>query len=201
MTQADLILPVPPRLSLASLLRNMAVPFLLFAVVLATLLTLSFALLLPLFTEVEAGGKQRTAADLQTYHTQVLASIFQEEQERDRAVLPAVDAAYAALRDERQEDSSLAVLRGRILQTASSLVPEAGAVHVRSFTYDRSAHSLTLDGEVRNVGPRSMTVLAQFVDELQRVSGIAAVQPPPFERRDDPVIGPHSPFSIVLTLP
>lgn len=201
MTHTDLILPVPPRLSLASLLRNMAVPFLLFAVVLATLLTLSFLLLLPLLTDVEAGGSQRTAAGLRTYHAHVLADILQEEQERDAAVLPAVDHAYVVLRDGRQEDSSLIDLRSRILQTASSLVPEVGAIHVRSFTYDRSAHSLTLDGEVRNVGPRSMTVLAQFVDELQRVPGVSAVQPPPFERRDDPTAGLHSPFSIVLTLP
>ena len=57
-----------------------------------------------------------------------------------------------------------------------------------------------ISGDVRNVGLRSMTVLAQFVDAVASLPSVASVQRPVFTREKDEDVGFHSPFTFHITL-
>lgn len=194
------MLEAPPRPTPSQVLRGMAVPFFLFSLVLLVLLALSFELLLPLFTRVGIGGSQRSAGELRTYAGQLSASVLHMTQERDQSILPIAFPAYEGMKAARLAHPSFAVLRAELLQTASALVPEKDAIHVDAVSYDDANHAFSVTGDVRHVGPRSMTVLAQYVDAIAKIPGVEVSQPS-YLRSDDPGTGMHSPFTFRLTFP
>lgn len=194
------MLEAPTRPTPTQILRGMAVPFFIFSLVLLVLLSLSFTLVLPLFTRVDVGGSQRTAGELRTYVGQLSASVLRVERERDQSILPVAFVAYEDLKADRLAHPSFAGLRVELLRTASALVPEKDAIHVEAVSYDDAARVLSVVGDVRGVGPRSMTVLAEYVDAIAKISGVEVSQPA-YQRVDDPEIGMHSPFTLHLTFP
>ncbi|MDO8648483.1 MAG: hypothetical protein Q7R81_01745 [Candidatus Peregrinibacteria bacterium] len=183
-----------------AVLRRIAFSFLLFAAVLAALLALSFYLLLPLFTTVEIAGEERGIAELKAYRSSLQSRITKAEEQRTQLVLPIHDEGYAALKRERRTRYPLLTLRSELLQEASKVVAQNDAVHVSTITYAPAEGSVALTGDVRFVGPRSMTVLAQFVEALNRMPMVASVREPKFTREEDPPLGFHSPFTLTFTL-
>jgi hypothetical protein len=200
MTDTPPALTVPPAPTLRQILAQLALPFFLFALVLATLLTLSAALLLPIFTKVEVGGKQHTAGELRSLQMRLSADITRKEQERDVSVLPFQDRQFETVSAERDALPTFVQMRQDVLHAAAAITPEQDAVHVSSIRFAEGEKTLEVGGDVRNVGERSMTVLAQFVRELEHMPAAAGVRQPDFQRLIDPQTGPHSPFTITLIL-
>ncbi|MDD4319216.1 MAG: hypothetical protein PHW10_02750 [Candidatus Peribacteraceae bacterium] len=192
---------VPSAPPLPVLLRNIALSVFLFSLVLFVLLSLSYALLLPLFTRVQVGGTPRDATGVRAYQSALAADILALERERDTSVLPLLDPAHETLKGSRRSLPSFEELREDIRRLAAALVPEPDAIHIEALRLRVADRVLEIEGDVRNVGPRSMTVLARFTDELARLPGIASVDSPVFERREDPGTGMHSPFLLIVRLP
>ena len=191
--------PVP--LSPGEILRRTAVPFLLFAIVLTALLVLSWLLLLPALTQVEMGGRERSVAELRSYRSDLRASILELEGRRDEFVRPEGDSVYEVLRERKRTQPDIFAQKDALQRLSVSLVPkQRDVVALEALRYDASNDSIELTGDVRNVGPRSMTILAQFTEALRRLPFIESVQTPRFVREDDPVLGPHSPFTITFFL-
>ena len=192
-------MPAPPAPRIQAILGHVAVPFFVFAAVLASLLTLSLFLLLPLLTQVEVAGVQRDARSLLSYRAQLINQVEGLEQERGEAVIPINDPGYEALKSWRRGAGRYVAVREAVLRTALSLSSTEDAIHVSAFTLEE--RTLAVEGDVRYVGPQSLTLLARFTEELGRLSSVASVTPPLFVREEDALLGMHSPFRILLHLP
>jgi hypothetical protein len=82
---------------------------------------------------------------------------------------------------------------------ARQIVPDQpDAISIDSFEYDGEKKSIRLSGVVGNVGPRSMTVLATFVDSLIDMSIVDTLDRPLFTRSEDPHRGFISPFTLTF---
>ena len=122
------------------------------------------------------------------------------EQKRDKLVLPLQDKLYARMKVERQSLPSAEDVRRalRAAATTSSDVPDA--ITLQTYSYDRTTKTVSLSGDVSKVGPRSMTVLATFVDNVAALPVVSSVVRPSFERAQTSDGSWHSPFSMTLTL-
>ena len=193
--QSDQIVPLTPRL----IAERLAVPFLLFSAVLVSLLTLSWLLVLPYLTQVEIGQSVHSSTELSAYYSKVQADLMQAESEREASMVPLHQTPYRTLVDSVHSEPLVSDLLDIISQEAAQLVPgRSDIVQVASFSYERENRSLVLTGDVRGIGPRSMTVLARFIDGLDRHTRLSVVDRPQLRRADDPHIGFHSPFEITL---
>ncbi|MDD4627876.1 MAG: hypothetical protein PHE68_00580 [Candidatus Peribacteraceae bacterium] len=197
-------MPTLPRVSVPSfreILRRAALPFAVFGIVLLLLLVLSWVLLLPRFTRVELHGMLQNADDLQAYVQEVKTEIGKVERKRDALILPLDGSSYGALAQTKVEMQSLPAMHAAITGTARSVVPEqSDAIALTSVRYDDSSRSIEVGGDVRNVGLRSMTVLAELVDAFGALPFVAHAEHPSFTREKDPDIGYHSPFQFRLML-
>jgi hypothetical protein len=201
MTELQNHLEAPlPSPTVGTLLRQVGVSFFLFAFILTALLALSALLLLPALTQVSVGGRERSGAEVHSSTAQLLGDITRTQAQRDESVLPLSDPEYQSLKSQRQAVPSFVPLYEGVLHCAVALVPVKDAIVVQSVTLDAPSRTLSVIGDIRNVGPQSMTVLARFVSELGRLPFVSSVSQPLFQRLDDPVLGMHSPYSLTLTL-
>jgi hypothetical protein len=176
-------------------------PIFVFAAVLVSLLSLSLSIVLPALAQVEVNGELRDVHSLRLTQERMNAELLHREQERDRGLLSVTDPAYDALKLCRGDLLPLAALREQLRNLAASLVSEQDTIAIGQYIFTPGVEdTLTLTGDVRNVGPRSMTVLAQFTEELRRLPSVTAVKPPLFQRVEESDGSMHSPFRIVLTL-
>jgi hypothetical protein len=80
------------------------------------------------------------------------------------------------------------------------LMADAGTaldgVVIERLRMDAVTREVRVHGDVRGVGPGSMTVLAEFVDLLRAHPSVHALKAPAFTREDDPGVGFHSPFTL-----
>lgn len=189
-----------PKTDSVEILRRIALPFFVFSVVLCALLTLSWFLLMPRLSRVEVGGTVRGLGEMQQHEVELRADILDAEQSRQNLILAIHEPQYLALKAVRNGRLSLSDVRSHIEAIAAQSVTQVDAVHLTRIDYDIAKKSLVIDGDVRFVGSRSMTVLAAFVDALKSDGAFATVSTPAFTREDDPVSGSHSPFSLTLTL-
>jgi hypothetical protein len=189
--------PVQP----ADLLRRIAAPFFLFSLVLTTLLLLSWFLLLPRFTHVAVNGSLADAPELAAYRSSLQAQISAQEEKRDSFVLPFHDADYENLKAAKIDEPLFPTIWNDVRQVANGLNPTPDAIHFDRVSFDQAKNVVTLDGDVRFVGPRSMTLLAAFTESLKGIPSVSSVDLPSYRRSDDPGLGLHSPFTIVLHLP
>jgi hypothetical protein len=174
--------------------------FLLFSLSLLGLLLLSQQFLLPHFTRVPLAGSLLDADELQTKEADLSAAVDQAEDARRAELLPTRDPLFQSLQVQKQTMISPLVLHHRIADIAAAASgTSSGAVRIDRFVYDASGATLTLAGDVRNVGTRSMTVLASFVDGLSAEPLIESFVPPVFTREESPQ-GFRSPFEIHITL-
>lgn len=192
--------PCPHRPRLSTVLWHISWPFFLFSLVLAALLTLSWSLLLPRYTRIDVGGKLRGVDDIRRYRQDLTAQISAKEEERRQMVLAVHDPQYDQLKELRRDRMPLDELTAKIMEHAKTVTGKNDTVVFSAFEYDPAARSLTIRGDIRNVGTRSMTVLAEFSLSLKDLPFVASVTTPSFAREEDPKTGFHSPFVITLTL-
>lgn len=193
-------LPSVQQASLLVMMRRSALPFALFAGILAGLMALSWVLLLPLLTRVEVAGSLHTLTSLQAYRDDLQNELTEAEERRSHSLLAIQDPAYHALRTYKWGEQSAFRLRERFQEIAAGVIAQNDAVHVAEVAWDPGGNTVLIQGSVRFVGPRCMTVLAEFVEAIENSPEFVVVSMPRFERKDDPVIGPFSPFVISLHL-
>ncbi|MFH1443822.1 MAG: hypothetical protein ABIG34_00330 [Candidatus Peregrinibacteria bacterium] len=181
--------------SLKEILRRVLFPFALFAVVLLSLLVLSWYLLLPRFTRVELHGASQELSHLQTYVQEIQAETQKLEDRRLALILPLDDSPYGHLVQKKMSQPSLLSFYEKLQNVARTFLPEQSqSVVLQSIRWEHEVIELT--GDVRNVGLQSMAVLAQFVESVRAMPGVERVDFPSFTRERDEVIGFHSPFVI-----
>lgn len=183
------------------LVRKLALPFLLFSAVLAALLLLSWALLLPEFTHLNVGGSVKSTSDLQRYRAQLVQSIDELKRTRNDYLFPLDETEYGKLTEAKLKDQKFDFLFEQIRTTGNQLVPDtAGVVAIKSYTYNAHDKKAVIEGMIRGVGPQSMTVHAQFIEALRILPGVESAKSSRFTREEDPKIGFYSPFVIELFL-
>lgn len=180
----------------STILTRVSSGLLLFSAVFAGVLLLSWYFLLPRLTQLKLQGQTVSLSAILPYEQTLRAQITELETKRTTLVLPVQDATYDALKVQSlcyplPQDIA------HTLQTAAAQMGE-NVVHVASSAYSADG-SVTLSGEVRNVGPRSMTVLAQFVKEVEKLPMVDSITTPAFVRENGPS-GYFSPFTFTLTL-
>ncbi len=187
--------------SFGTILERTALPLFLFSALLCALLTASQFFILPRLAQVEVSGQKRGISDMLEYRDQLQSRISEAETLRRRLALSGEDPRYGFLKSERDGQTALEDLQVLIHAQVEVAKGDSEAdIVIQSFTYDPTAKTVELTGDVRSAGTRSMTVLAAFVDGLQQSKQIATLASPLFTREDDPATGPHSPFHFTLHL-
>lgn len=189
--------PVPPP---REIFRRVLLQLLLFALVLTTLLLLSWFLLIPGFGRIEIGGTVRGIAELTEHRNHLTADIAALRERRDATLLPLRDSSYGRLVHVKASSPHFLTLHGQIQEVAGRLVPEEPAVvSIDVMRFHASTLTFEIAGRIERVGPRSMTVLAQFIEELRAIPGVNALQGARFTREQDASGEFFSPFQLSLT--
>lgn len=184
---------------LSAILGRVANPLLLFSGSLCALLFLSWMFLLPKFTSVERpDGTAMTPRAIAVYTKQLTADLTKAEEQRTTLIRAVNDEGYRALIDARAEVLSPLDIEQELRQAAARLGEVEGAVQFISITV--TGTEVTIDGDVRNVGARSLTVLAAFIDSLQNLPIVHDFQRPAFTRETLPDGTMHSPFHFSFDL-
>lgn len=186
--------------SVTDVLARIAWPLLFFSIVLFGLLALSWTLLLPRYTSIAVGDTLRTPEQLVRYKAELEATIAAKEEDRRKLVLAVHDESYDALKDRRRSRLSILELQDALTDAVKKITNKDGTVQWSGLTYDPDAKTLTVQGDIRNVDTRSMTVLAEFTESLKTLPFVASNTTPVFTRQEDKDIGFHSPFEITITL-
>lgn len=188
-------------LSFKQISQRVAVPFAIFSTVLFGLLLLSWVLLLPGFTNVEVSGSVRSIAELQEYEDALEIDIADIEHARDQLVMPLKGSLYEKLREQKRTSYSYEDVQSAVQQRIDSIAyTHPDSVVIESRTFDARERQFILSGDVRNVGPRSMTVLANLAEVLRDLPFVESLESPKFVRHEHPVHGMHSPFTFTFQL-
>ena len=178
-----------------------AFPLFAFAAALSLALFLSWWFFLPRLAGIPLHGKMMYGPSLVQFYADLHDRVDALEDVRNQLVLPGQDPLSQSFRQLRRLDVPLVPLLSVLAHSAEEVVPDRpDAVFLESFRYDAKDHTLTLTGDVRNVGPRSMTVLAEFIEALRSVPTVEAVEHQRFLREEDPKGAFHSPFTLLLRL-
>ncbi len=187
--------------SLGDVIRRAGLPFLLFTSILMGLLLLSWYLLLPKLTTIDVGGTARGMTELKDYAYSLQGQVHEEERNRNAFVLPTRDTLYGSLVNQKRESRATLNLRSEIAKAATTVVPDnKQAIVFFGMQHKISENIFKVRGDVRSVGPRSMTVLGQFVEDLRKIPFVESVEGAKYVREEDPSIGFHSPFVIEIKL-
>lgn len=173
-----------------------------FGGILACTLLLSYLFLLPELTEVEVAGSVRNLQDLQAYEADLTEKIHTIQSKRDQLVLPVQDQSYHDLIAQKLASHDILEVKHALQQVAAQFTGEEDkiAVLLGAVEFDGIEGRFLISGDVRHVGPRSMTVLAQFTEKVRSLPFVKQMPLPRFTREQDPVIGMHSPFTLQITL-
>ena len=186
---------------LSGIFRRVAFPFMLFSLVLAGLLLLSWLLLLPALTSIEVAGSVRDIEELKLYRNDLRHSIEDLKSRRHDFLFPLAGTPYAELSLGKLRATKFHFLYEQIRVTGKQLVEgQPDSVALKQMRYVAPEKTVFLDGMIRNVGPQSMTIHAQFVEALRSLPGVTGVKSSRYTRNEDPVIGFYSPFTIELLL-
>lgn len=187
--------------SFGDIARRTALSFFLFAAVLTLLLSLSWYLLVPGLTRVEVGGSVRGMQELKEYKMNLDAQISTLKQQRSTFLRPVEHDLYQKVKVLQQERLGYQQLRRNVHTAISELVPgKKNAVSLSGFYYNGSQKQAEIRGRVHNVGPRSMTVLAEFVEKLDRIPGIITIDASKYTREETADHEFYSPFTIRFQL-
>jgi hypothetical protein len=188
---------IPDAEAHASLWARLGSGLFLFSLLFSTILGASYFYVLPRLTAVKLQGKTVDLSVIMPYEQKLRAQLEDAESKRNRIVLPVNDAQFEFLKQSAQCYPLLEDMSAQIAKAADAIGDKA--VVFSGFAFDAKG-TLSLAGDVRNVGPRSMTLLAQLVESLEALPFVSSAVPPAFTREKDAVIGFHSPFSFSLTL-
>lgn len=181
--------------------KSLAFPLCVFSLSLFLLLFLSWFFVLPLFTSFAVGDGQRISSIAMARRERELGEQVRAlEQRRQALSLTIGDPAAVALRAQVARDRSLRDIAERLDATAHTIAGTGGVIVLTGLTVDSEHGVVEVDGDVRNVQLRSLTVLSQFVDALSRAAFLSDLERPSFVRIEDPDIGPHSPFHLSFRL-
>lgn len=189
---------LPARASASTILGRVAWPLLLFSVVLTGVLGLSWMQLLPRYARVEVNGVARSPRELLQYKADLLERIETQEDQRRSLVLPVHEPEYERLKRQRTSRIPLQELEEKLRAHAGTIGDDV--LYFSAFRYNPDEQTLAVEGDVRNAGTSSMTVLAQYVASLKKQPFVASATTPLFTREEDKTIGMHSPFAITITL-
>jgi hypothetical protein len=195
---SDTNTPTRPQ-TLEAIMNRVSMPMLLFSGVLFGLLLLSYTLLLPRFTQLHrADGMAMSPREIARYQRQLAASLTEQEEHRVRLVLPVNDEHYTELKTKKQGTLSLTDLREQLMQAASRAGENADVVQLTKLSIE--GNSVSVEGDIRNTGTRSMTVLAAYIEEVAKLPIAADLVRPPFTRVALPDGSYHSPFKFTFTV-
>jgi hypothetical protein len=145
-------------------------------------------------------GEVIDSRDIPEKKRQLEYDIAQAEEKRMDAVVSIHDPLYRVLVDTRANRRTLRELRSVIAAHCTKVTGRDDIVHLQSLDLRDHGKTLVIQGDVRNVGQSSMTVLATLAASITDMPFVASSTAPPFSRIDEKGIGPHSPFTITLTL-
>lgn len=184
---------------LSAVLQRTAVPFCVFAVALAALLGLSWSLVLPRMARVALNGELLDANRAEAEVDGLRRDILRLRESIDAFIAPPRDPLYVSLRDAVAARPAPFLLDSVLTDALTHMSSDREAVTIvrRSINADGQA---IIAGDISGVGPRSMTVLAAFVDALRSTPMVMHLDPSPFTREDDAKRGALSPFVIRFTL-
>jgi hypothetical protein len=182
------------------ILERVALPLMLFSAVLFILLFISWFGILPRFTRFAVANTSLSPTDMATYVSHLKAELTDMEQKRDHLVLPINDPGYNALKIEKMSTMNALDVRTRLLDVATSVTDADHAVFIDHLSLDNATQMVSVSGDIRNVGPRSMTVLASYVEAVQGLPFVDHLTPPAFTRTQDQSGAMHSPFTMQFTL-
>lgn len=185
-----------PAPSLLEAGERLALPLFLFSFILFFFLLLSWVFLLPYVSQIHVRGNRTDLRELQSYHRELTGRLRLTEEEREDLVLPVHDSLYKELRLQKLSRQSFLRFIEEIYGIAAHIVPTVkDAVRVERLHVAAEQGTLDIRGRVRHVGPRSMTVLAQFADALAESPLVASLDHPTFTREQNSE-GFFSPFLI-----
>lgn len=185
--------------SAQTIAERIAVPFALFSGALFVLLTVSYFFLLPRFTNLHlSDGTQLSPRRITQYQLKLAADLQSQEETRVRLVLPVTDESFTSLAERKRTAWSYADLSEQLRQAASRLGEPVTVLTIASVSIE--GDTVTVIGDIRNVGPRSMTVLAAYVDEIAALPFVKDLEKPSFAREQLPDGSYRSPFTMTFTL-
>lgn len=183
---------------LQDILERSALPLLLFSIALFSLLLTSWFTVLPRFATLTFDNARYSPTEILSLESTLQAQVVSLEQQRTALVLPQVDPALQPLLSKVRNATDVRGLLAEFAAAGARSADADKAVVIRTFSYDDVSGMVKISGDVRNVGTRSLTVLAAFTEEIEKLPFVSAVQRPAFSRIDDPVIGPLSPFTFTF---
>jgi hypothetical protein len=181
-----------------SILQRVSMPLFLFSMALFGLLFTSRFFLLPRFTNFVMQGQTFDASEVAVYERSLNAHLVTMEDERMELALPVSDESYTVLKTEQRDQPQIGTLMSQMKHAAARAGINPDQLHIATVLLDADARTVQVEGDVRNAGPRSMTLLAGFVEEIE--SQFTDVVRPAFTRATDETIGMYSPFVLTFTV-
>lgn len=184
----------------STIVERSATPLLLFSGSLFSLLLLSWIFLLPKFTSVERpDGTAMTPSAIAAYTRTLAANVSEAEKNRAMFVRAVHDETYRTLVDARAASLTPLDIEQYLRQAAARLGEREAGITFSRIVVDK--HIVIVEGDIRNVGTRSLTVLAAFIDSVEQLSIVTDFKRPAFTRETLPDGSMHSPFTFTFTLP
>ncbi|MDA0375817.1 MAG: hypothetical protein O3A80_00710 [bacterium] len=185
------------RHSFGDIAQRTAFSFFLFSIVLTALLTLSWYILVPELTQVDVGGTVRGLQELKAYKTNLEGQILTLEDQRGSFLLPVNHDLYERLKGLKNDRLEFQELRKDIRQVMIDLLPgRTDVVSISGFEFNAATKTGEVFGRVQNVGPRSMTVLAQFVEDISQIPMVLNVETSRYTRQESENGAFYSPFTL-----
>jgi hypothetical protein len=200
MSEATPTIIVEKPLTLRDILARVSLPSALFGFSLLGFVAASWIFLVPQLLTIEVSGVAHRMGDLQGYRAELQTKILTAEEARQQALRAVQSPQYQALLDARVTAPSSFQIREQIDETIRKL-DDRNAVHIQQFSFTPGTREVQISGEVRGVGPRSMTVLAAWVDVLRSAAFVRDFRGPEFTRAASETNGPYSPFTMSWILP
>ncbi len=189
------------QLTLGDILHRISVPFLLFTAVLFGFLFLSANLILPKLTQLEIAGNGHNALELKAKVSDLGEKVDELEVARKEFVTPLREGSFGLVKIAKYDQVDSLAIQESLGEMRKRIVPEEDdAIHIEVLSHSLQKKTLRISGYVHNVGPRSMTILAQFVEELRDADWVESLEPPKFERKQSEDRGFYSPFDILINL-
>lgn len=187
--------------SLGTIVRRTAAPFFLFTFVLAVMLLLSWYVLIPKLTQVEVAGAERNIDQIRTYTQNLEAQLITLEQRRKAFILPIQNPLYKRIRSLKERRLVYQDIRRDLQKVRKDTMPDVpNAIVFRGFHYDAFNKTVDVRGTVQNVGVRSMTVLAYFLEKVRELESVKDVKHSRFVRYEDEPGVYTSPFTFRVIL-
>ncbi len=184
---------LPACSSLSAILARVSMPGLIFSGSLYALLLTSYIYLLPAFTNVQrSDGVAMTPHAIAEYEKDLTANLLTAEEHRLVLVQPVDDPLYRSLVETRAHTPSIELMEEQLRQAAARLGEPGKGVILHRIVVEGNA--VSIEGDVRNVGLSSMTVLAAYSDQLAALPFVSELVRPSFIREKLPDGSVHSPF-------